>query len=338
MDIVVLAGGLSDERDVSLSSGSLIANTLMENGHRVLLVDVYFGIEKVSNFEEAYKLYKQDSFTYKVPETAPDLNEVKRLNNHSEDLVGPNVISVCKTADVAFLALHGSIGENGELQALLNIFNIKYTGSNYDGSLLAMNKTLSKELMSYHNIPTPKWIEYDFEQSVELSFPCVIKPNSNGSSIGVAIVNDEDEFKSAIKELQKFEDTLLIEEKIIGKEFSVGILNGRTLPVIEIVPKSGFYDYKSKYQIGATEEICPALISEDLTGRLQNMALRVHNALRLGYYSRVDFIVDQDEKIYCLEANNLPGMTPTSLLPLEAKAAGISYNELCEMMVEAAVD
>ncbi|MDR1628854.1 MAG: D-alanine--D-alanine ligase [Oscillospiraceae bacterium] len=333
MKIIVLAGGLSPERDVSLSSGALIANALIDNGHDVLLLDLYLGTNN-TDIEPAYK-NKQTAhkFYYKVPEQEPDLTQLKQASANGDCLIGEGVLGLCKEADVVFLALHGSIGENGQLQALFDIDGIDYTGTGYAGSLLAMDKDLSKKIMKENGILTPGWYYMRLHEDYDISgvrFPCVVKPCSCGSSVGVAMVENTAQLKAALAAAEKYEDTLLIEDKIEGREFSVGILGDVALPSIEIIPKSGFYDYKNKYQAGLTEEVCPAIIPAETEASLQKKALAVHKALRLGFYSRVDFILDNNNNAFCLEANTLPGMTPTSLLPQEALAVGISYNALCE--------
>ncbi len=339
MKVVVLAGGLSMERDVSLSSGSMVANGLMAKGHQVLLVDVYEGVRDSADFTEAFGKHQQEHYDYEVPVIPPDLVAIEMANGNGGALIGPNVLSICQSADVTFLALHGAMGENGQIQATLDLHNITYTGSSYAGSLLAMDKVLSKQLMAAYGVQSPKWSEVNLEvvdiatiyQQIDL--PCVIKPVSGGSSIGVSLVRTETEFIQAIELAKTVEPTVLIEELITGREFSVGILAGEPLPVIEIIPTSGFYDYQNKYQAGRTNEICPAMISSALAERLGAEALKVHQLLRLGGYSRVDFLVTKEGQTYCLEANTLPGMTPTSLLPQEAAAAGIGYPELCDRLV-----
>lgn len=336
MKIVVLVGGLSPERDVSIASGTLISNALIEKGHDVLLLDLYLGINN-NTFSPVYINNKSDDrFSYSVPEHEPDLESIKNIVNNKNNLIGEGVLEICKDADIVFLALHGSIGENGQLQAVLDVNGIRYTGTNYIGSLLAMDKDLSKKIIRANNILTPDWKciclnkEYNLH---DIKYPCVVKPCSCGSSVGVTIVENADQLNNALELAKKYEEFILIEDKVEGREFSVGILNNTALPVIEIKPLSGFYDYKNKYQTGLTQEICPAIISEEVTNLLKEKALAVHNALRLGFYSRIDFIVDAHNNAFCLEANTLPGMTPTSLLPQEAKAAGISYNDLCEKIV-----
>lgn len=341
MRIVVLAGGLSPERDVSLSSGSLIAGALMENGHSVALLDLYKGTDaKPKDFGALFFDAKSGKrFDYVIPQSEPDLEALRREYDNNGALIGKNVLELCKFADTAFIALHGSIGENGQLQAALDVFGIRYTGTGYIGSLLAMDKDIAKKLMVQNGIPTPEWTLLDIENgdpeeaAGKIGFPCVIKPLSCGSSVGVSIITEKPELEQALLCAKKYEQFVLIEKMIAGREFSVGILGGEALPVIEIIPNDGFYDYANKYQPGFSSEICPAELDETLARRMRDAALAVHGALRLGFYARIDFLLDKENRFYCLEANTLPGMTPTSLLPQVAKAAGIGYNELCERIV-----
>lgn len=335
MKIVVLAGGLSPERDVSLSSGSLISNSLLKSGHEVLLLDLYEG----TDIDVCFRTGTDYLYNYKVGESEPDLDAVRKRNNNQVELIGRNVIDICKSADIVFLGLHGSIGENGQLQAVFDSFGIKYTGTGYVGSLLAMDKDISKRLLRQNGLTTADWVMFELGKSdisiieTEIGYPCVVKPCSCGSSVGVSIADDRTGLVNALELAEKYEDIVIIEKKITGREFSVGILNGTALPVIELIPKAGFYDYKNKYQAGLTVEITPAELSDDLTRRLQSDALAVHKTLRLGSYSRIDFIYDAiADEFVCLEANTLPGMTPTSLLPQEAAAAGITYDKLCEII------
>ena len=345
MKIVVLAGGISPERDVSLCSASLIANALLKKGHEVAFVDVYVGIPAGTSFDSLFVTRESGkTFSYAIPETEPDLEALIAANGNRRDLLGPGVLEICKSADAAFLGLHGGMGENGRLQAVLDCYNIPYTGSGYIGCALAMDKALSKSLFGNNNIPTPEWLLFDpSKDSMEMvrekiGFPCAVKPIGCGSSCGVSLFLNDAEWEPAIKYSTKYEPVCLIEKMVSGREFSIGILDGKALPIIEIRPKQGFYDYKNKYQADATEEICPAPLSPEKTKEAQELALKVHRLLGLGNYSRVDFILsDKDDKFYCLEANNLPGMTPNSLLPQEARAIGISYEDLCEKLVLSAM-
>lgn len=326
MNVVVLAGGLSPERDVSLASGMLISNALVEKGHSVLLLDLYKGIKD----DEMHLLFSNEkrNYDFTIDEEIPELTK-----KNTKNLIGRNVIKICKMADIVFLALHGSIGENGKLQAIFDCMGIKYTGSSYEGSILAMDKILTKKILEHDNIKTPKWHLLKNVRKENIKFPVVVKPANNGSSIGVSIANNLEEFEVAIIECEKYKDEIIIEEYIKGREFSVGILDKTALPPIEIIPKSGFYDYKNKYQEGKTIEICPPKISQDKIKEMQQIAIKVHNALLLGAYSRIDFILDENGNFNVLEANSLPGMTKTSLLPQEALVAGITYEDLCEKIL-----
>ncbi len=337
MKITVLAGGLSPERDVSLTSGALIATSLSKSGHEVLLVDLYRGLDCAPEFK------KGGEYTYRVDSTEPDLEAVKAACGGREEPIGPRVIEACRAADVVFLALHGAIGENGQLQATLDCHGIKaYTGTGYIGALLSMDKDISKRLMSEAGVKNADWVYFDTqtgnsaEIAEKIGFPCIIKPASCGSSVGVARVFSEEELSAAISAAAKYERFLLAEKLIKGREFTIAVLDGRALPPVEIIPKSGFYDYKNKYQSGMTLELCPAPLTEEETARLGELALRAFAALRMEMYGRADFILGEDGEFYCLEVNALPGMTPTSLLPQEAAAVGISYDELCELLVELA--
>jgi D-alanine-D-alanine ligase len=336
MRILVLAGGLSPERDVSLSSGSLVANALLDNGHEVGLIDLYIGTKPPGGrlfFDKA----SGKRFGYTVPEKEPDLEALRAEHNHG--LIGPGVIDSCKMADIVFVALHGSIGENGQLQTVLELEGIKFTGTGSVGSMLAMDKDLAKRMIRFAGIPTPDWVTLEPRQDAlaaaeKLGLPCVVKPLGCGSSVGVSIARDEASLLKAVAEAKKQGQAVMLEKMIKGREFSVGVMGGEALPIIEIIPKTAeFYDYAHKYQPGFTSEICPADLAPDISARLQASAAQVHRALQLGYYSRVDFMLDKNNSHFCLEANTLPGMTPTSLLPQEAAAAGISYNELCEKIV-----
>ena len=340
MKIVILAGGYSPEREVSLSSGSLIANSLMKSGHEVALVDLYLGVG-----EGEARFRTSGEYRHVISEVEPDLAALKAASGNGEALIGKGVLELCRKADLTYLALHGGMGENGQLQAVLDSFGICYTGSGYIGCLLAMDKGLTKELLRHAGLPTPPGItvsardEGAVAQILEkIGLPCVVKPSSCGSSVGVSIVDTEEALRLALIEAAKWEDSVLIEEKIVGREFSVGILDGKYLPPIEIIPKAGFYDYKNKYQSGMTEEICPAQLSPEQTVTMGRQAEAVFRVLRLSGYSRIDFILsEKDGAFYCLEANALPGMTPTSLMPQEAAAAGIDYDTLCQTIAQLAL-
>ena len=334
MNIVVLAGGYSSERDVSFVSGASIANALTRKSHKVILVDSFMGIDTVKpTFEDNYKNLAKSKYEYTIPKTEIDLS---KLDNNTNNLIGKNTIELCKQADVVFNALHGGIGEDGRLPALLDIYNIKYTGTGYLGSIVSMDKLLSKQVMDSYNILSAPWAIWDGEN--KMGYPCVVKPANGGSSCGVSIARNQKELQLAIEYAAGYEKRIVIEKYIKGREFSCGVLGDRALPAIEIIPKAEFFDYESKYQTGGAQEICPADIPKHLDKTMQEIALKVHKKLELGTYSRSDFIVDEKGDVYCLEANSLPGMTPASLLPKEAKAVGIEYDDLCEMIVKLALE
>lgn len=347
MKIVVLAGGLSTERDVSLASGAGICKTLRERGHNAFLLDVYLGFPyDNSKLEEVFTLPNAGlEIAEGIKSTEPDLAAIKKSRaDQSDCFIGPNVIEICRLADIVFMGLHGDVGENGKLQATFDVLGIRYTGPNYLGSALAMDKGVAKKIFKSSGVPTPigttlKRTNKDIPLSkLGLSLPVVLKPCSGGSSIGVYIVYTEDEYTQAIEKAFCYEDEIVIEQYIKGREFAVGIIDGKALPVIEIIPKTGFFDYANKYQAGATQEICPASIDDQTAFKMQRATEAAFKALKLDIYSRADFLLDENGDIYCLEINTLPGMTATSLLPQEAKAAGIEYGELCELIIQKSLE
>ncbi len=336
MKIAVLMGGLSPERNVSLSSGTLIAAALRRRGHRVLEIDIYEGVEL--NGRDVDSLFtKEQKPCLTVSQELPDFDALIKRNGGRTEAVGDGVIEACRAADSVFLALHGDIGENGQLQAMLDIYRISYTGSGYIGSMLAMDKDIAKKMLRGAGILTPDWQRIDTGSDIDhnnvigsVGLPAVVKPCSCGSSVGVFIANTEEELKTAIANAAKYERFIMVEKKIEGRELTCAFFDGKALPPVEIIPKSGFYDYKNKYQANATEEICPAQIGETATAAVYEATQKGFEALRLRGYARFDYILDTNGDAWCLEANTLPGMTPTSLLPQEAAAAGICYDELCE--------
>lgn len=333
MKIVVLLGGISTEREVSINSGEKVSKALKGLGHDVIPVDVFFGLEKKIDFTGDYDI---DAEVKRVRELSKDVEKSVKAR---QNFIGDFVFDICKKADIVFMALHGENGENGKVQAYFDLEGIKYTGTGYLGSAVAMDKWLSKFLFMSNNINTAKGKVVfsdgrEISVSDNLQYPLVVKPCSGGSSVGVSIVKDESEYQAAIDEAVKYEDKIIIEEYIDGREFTCAVLDGAALPVVEIAPKNGWYDYKNKYIAGATDEICPAQISEELTKKIQEVAVKVGEALELNVYFRADFRVDKDENVFCLEANTLPGMTNTSLIPQEAKAVGIEYDELCEKIID----
>lgn len=343
MNIVVLCAGTSTEREISIVSGTGVCRALRSKGHNARVLDIYFGtyesdLNSDNFFDGEYNLEEQvkkiEGFTLMV----------KEMQKTGKDFFGENVIDICKKSDIVFMALHGQNGEDGKVQAVFDLFGIKYTGTDYLGSALAMDKDITKQLFIANQVPTPKGVK--FEKGLEndvyykimtdagISFPCVVKTCCGGSSVGVYIVNNRQEFDDAVEAAFSYEDDVIVEEYIKGREFSIGVVEGKALPIIEIIPLQGFYDYENKYKPGMTKDVCPAELSEKMTELMQREAVHASKVLKLGTYSRMDFLMDENENIYCLEANTLPGMTPTSLLPQEAQVIGIDYPTLCERLIE----
>lgn len=342
MKIVVLAGGISTERDVSLVTGMMIYNALKKKGHRLVLLDVYMGYE-----EEPEDIFAQErdwSGNFgSISEQNPDINAVKAMRKgNPECAIGPNVIEICKQSDIVFLALHGQNGEDGKIQAMFDLLDIKYTGTDYLSSALSMDKAISKEIFEKFNIPTPKGIVVSHKERYMVDtwhiYPCIVKVNCGGSSVGVYMVQDKEGLDDAVEKAFELEDRVIIEQYIDGREFSVGVMDGKALPIIEIAPKVGFYDYKNKYQAGSTVETCPAELDANVGRAIQACAETVYRALRLKTYARMDFRMDKDFNFYCLEANTLPGMTPTSLLPQEAAVVGVDFPALCQKIIDISME
>lgn len=340
MKVVVLAGGISTERDVSLSSGVMIYNALKKNGHQAILLDVYLGYtgEDTENIFDKEEDWAGEFGV--ISEENPDIEQIKAMRTDGEkNFFGPNVIAICQAADVVFMALHGENGENGKIQACFDLMGIRYTGTDYVSSALCMDKGIAKDIFAAYGIPTPKGIRLKKGERINDSvpFPCIVKACCGGSSVGVSIAYSEQDYEAALQEAFRYDSEVVVEQYIKGREFSVGVMDGKALPVIEIAPLTGFYDYKNKYQAGSTVETCPAELSQEKTEEMQKLAETAFKALRLKNYGRMDFMMSEQGDIYCLEANTLPGMTPTSLLPQEAAAVGLNFGDLCEKIMRIAL-
>ena len=345
MTIVVLGGGISTERHVALVTGTSVCKALRERGHKAIFVDMFLGLEDYhGKLEDAFDA--PDGFCGKVAieTTAPDLDAVRAARkDKSPSRLGKDVLAICALADCVFLGLHGADGEDGKIQAALDLLGVPYTGSDYLGSAMAMDKAVAKRIMDSNGIRTPAWRELRYTEAdiprlcEELPVPCAIKVVNGGSSIGVQLPDTREELSSALRDVLRYGDRVVVEEKIYGREMTVPVLGESALCPIEIVPPEGSsFDYVAKYQSGsaAAAEICPAPIGEEETKLLQETALKFHRALGLAVYSRTDFILDGEGRAWCLEVNTLPGMTPASLIPKAAAVAGMSYGELCEKIVE----
>lgn len=336
MNIVVLAGGNSTEREVSISSGQGVCQALRERNHKAILVDAYFGKESMEGelFSDKYDTEQVAAWMRKQ---SSSLEEVMKTR---KEFFGPHVLEICQKADIVFLALHGANGEDGKVQSVLDLMGIKYTGCGPLSSGMAMDKGITKMVFEAKGIPTPKGMTLKKgECSSHLSdygidFPVIVKPCCGGSSVGVCIARNQQEYGAALMEAFSYENEVVVEQFITGREFSVAVVDGKAYPVIEIAPLEGFYDYKNKYSAGSCVETCPAQLSASLTKEMQMYAEKGYEALNLQAYARLDFLMEEDGSMYCLEANTLPGMTPTSLIPQEASVIGMNYPQLCEKLIE----
>ena len=303
-NIAVLFGGISSEREVSIKSA----------------------MEIIPILEQEYNL---------------QLIELNQLNFS-------NFVHKIKDNTLVFNALHGGEGENGQIQSFLSQHSIIYTGSGPMASMLAMNKHFTKIIATENNIKTPNWLTFRFDKNnipnlssyksnKKIKFPVVIKPNFQGSTLGLSIVKNKEDIDEAIKFASIYSDEILIEEFISGRELTVGVLGNNALDVVEILPKSGFYDYKSKYTKGETEYISPANIDSSLTSFIKKEAVKIYKAIGCRHYARIDFLLDEESTPYLLEVNTLPGLCSTSLLPISAKSKGIDFNELLDIIIKISI-
>ncbi|GAX46888.1 D-alanine--D-alanine ligase family protein [Lactococcus reticulitermitis] len=315
MNIIILYGGKSPEREVSQQSAKLIEDSLEKIGHKVISLELIGTYKINNNFDNLYNDYKRN------PNFLSDKDYTREISKE--------VLKLCKLADIVFLATHGGIGEDGRLQALLEVEKILFTGNGFFSTAISMNKSVSKKIVVSNTVKVAK--EYDKEIGGD-NLPVIIKPNDSGSSIGVKLILEPLE----LQEIDQKE--FLIEEFIRGREFSVGILGDLALPPIEIIVGEGIYDFQKKYVSNVVQEICPANISEKLCNKLMSSAIEVHKKLGFEVYSRIDFIVDDYDEIYFIEANSIPGMTPTSLLPKEAATIGINFLSLCDKIIKLSIE
>lgn len=349
MKIVVLGGGISTERHVSLVSATSVCKALRSRGHKAIFVDMFLGMENYEGrLEDAFDAPDGFCGDVAVEKVAPDIEAVKASRKlQSKSRLGKNVLEICQLADCVYLGLHGADGEDGKIQAALDLLGVPYTGSSTLGSAMAMDKAVAKRIMESAGILTPEWREITYtdadiaELKETLPVPCAVKVINGGSSIGVTLPDTREELEDALREVLKYGNRVVVEKKIKGRELTVPVFGDKYLSPIEIVPPEGMtFDYVAKYQSGkeGAAEICPAPITEAEKELVGNAALKFHNALGLSVYSRTDFILDAEGRAWCLEVNTLPGMTPNSLIPKAAKIEGYSYAELCEKIVELSIE
>ncbi len=331
MKIAVLTGGSSAERDVSLATGTEIARALRANEHEVIAIDAAGG--KLLDLD--------DGAASGIGRRPPGRDELAGLSERGLASELERLPAFAGT-DVVFVALHGGAGEDGRVQALLDLVGVPYTGSGPLGSALAMDKLVSKELFIGANVPTPPWLVGPVDagevESALGGFPVVVKPAHEGSTVGVSVVRRPADLEEALARASAFQGPPLIERFIPGRELAVGVLGEKALPVVEIRPQHEIFDYECKYTKGMSEYETPAPIEPEIAESARSLAEAAHRILRLSAYCRVDFRLDPDGGLWCLEANSLPGMTPTSLVPKAARATGMSFEELCERIVQLALE
>ncbi len=339
MNVLVLMGGVSPERDVSLDSGAAVCQALETAGHNVIGLD--------TGADAKLPEIGTNVLSPAVKPDPPDMRELTRLDR--QFALKSITAESLRDVDVVFIALHGGAGENGEIQALLELAGVAYTGSQVLASALAMDKDMSKKVFRSERIPTPKWVmvgktvDGDYSEYVaviaeNLGYPVIVKPSDAGSTVGLSLVKSETDLIPALQHAAEFSGRIMAEEYISGRELTVGVLDGKALPVVEIIPSHELYDYECKYLPGKSEYVVPAEIDDDLRRELQAYSEQAFDALDCAGYARVDFRVDPESRPYCLEVNTLPGMTTTSLVPKAARAAGMSFEKLVERICEEAVE
>ncbi|MBC8125205.1 MAG: D-alanine--D-alanine ligase [Candidatus Kapabacteria bacterium] len=333
MNIAVLLGGISPERNISFLSGRAAVFALRERGHSVVAIDPARGANAIVTDDELRAA------------TAVEVTEAELASFSPLKLIECFTSALFDGIDVAFILLHGRFGEDGYVQSLLDLRGIPYTGSTMLASAAAMDKGLSKMLFQVAGIPTPYWVSVRPDQAddtdllaevrKEINGPMVVKPNDQGSTVGMTILHQasDDELSAAIHLAGQFTESILVERYIPGRELTVTVLGNDSLPIIEIAPKDGYYDYANKYTKGKTEYFCPAELTEEVQNHVQNLAIAAHHILGCRAYSRVDFRLTEDNMPYCLEVNTIPGFTELSLVPMAARAAGIEFGDLCEEII-----
>ena len=331
MKIAVLFGGTSDEREVSIASGSQVVQALRDAGHDVVAVDTAMGVLG----PEAEKDLLQSAVSPLPPER--EKLDMIQTGDPTSLTRAPELEGV----DVLFLALHGGAGEGGTLQALLDLVGIPYTGSGMLASAMAMDKDVTKRLLRHAGVGTPDWLMAPVDRATveeRLDYPLIVKPSKQGSTLGLSIVKQAEDLDGAVEQAFRFDDEVMLERFVPGRELTVPVVGDEALPVGEIISKNEIFDYEAKYQPGMADEIFPAEIPDDVAREAQRLALETHRALKLRGFSRVDFRLDDQARLWCLEVNTLPGMTSASLVPKAARAAGMEFSRLCERICELAIE
>jgi D-alanine-D-alanine ligase len=339
MKIAVFMGGTSAERDVSLVSGLAVVKNLRAIGHEVNPIDPARGFLPLNDGELRA--------IAEIEENPPENAELRQYTNEKivETVMSPKL----KRVDVVFLILHGGVGEDGTIQAMLDLMDVPYSGSGVLGSAMAMDKLISKKLFIADNIPTPEYIVLENSRKVtpdsidakirsQIGYPVIIKPVSQGSSVGLTLVNNQEDLPKALAYGFQYDNRLLCEKYIAGRELTVSILGDEALPIAECVPEGGLYDYEHKYTDGRTEYICPAVLTDEIRQETSRLGLKAFKSLNCSGFGRVDFRLSDDSRLYCLEVNTLPGMTSHSLVPKAAKAKGMTFPQLVEKICLIAIE
>jgi len=330
MRVTVLTGGTSAERDVALASAVQVIRALRSGGHEVAVVDTARGY--IPESDETALL------SGVVGTEPPPISQLQALERGLL-LSGLANLAAVRDADVLFLALHGGRGEDGTIQTLLEMVGVPYTGSGRLGSAMAMDKDISKRLFEAAGVPTATWVMAPVARDrveQEFGWPVVVKPSKQGSTVGLTVVKGSSQYESAVALARQYDDEVMIEQFVPGRELTIGVLEGRPLAVGEIIPRHEIFDYECKYTPGMSQEIFPADLPDSITEECRRLGLLAHEALKLGGYSRIDFRLTPEGELFCLEVNTLPGMTATSLLPQSARAVGIEFPDLCEQICRAA--
>lgn len=347
MKIVVLGGGISTERHVAQVTATSACLALRRMGHQAVYVDLFLGLEDYNKpLEEIFNEPDGLCGDVAIHETEPNLEEVWASRKYqSRGHLGKGVAEVCALADCVFLGLHGKDGEDGKIQSLLELIGVPYTGSGPLASAIAMDKAMAKRVLENRGVLTPAWQELSYTEAEipqlvkSLPVPCAVKIVDGGSSIGVKLPDTREQLREALEYVLRYGSRVVIEQKIFGREMTVPVLDGKALSPIEVISPDGKFNYVAKYQSGAAgaREICPADLTEEEENMLRRAAEAVYRGLDLKVYCRVDFILDADGLAWFLEVNTLPGMTPNSLIPRAARVEGMSYDELCEKIVQLSV-
>ena len=336
LNILVLAGGLSDERQVSLTSAVAIVGALQRQGHNINVLDTATG-KSLLDSSGRYLLEKDDKSLSKI------------ALKQSESIVLSEAIKAepYNKSDLVFIALHGGAGEDGTIQALLDLVNIRYTGSNMMASAMSMNKSIAKNLIQNEKIPTPKHlllikdqesIDEQFKAVTEsFKLPLIVKPNNSGSTVGLTMVKDVRMISKAIEMVYAISPEVLVEQYVDGREITSAVLDDQSYPLVEIIPSNELYDYDCKYTKGKSEYICPAKLPDEITELIIDYGRRSYDALKCSGLARVDFILDKDNIPWFLELNTLPGMTELSLAPMAANEAGIDFDNLINKICQSAM-